>query len=152
MPKIVDNARGKLSLEKVTFENVLRNADTLRRGIQSAARRNKLSQSEHTGRVCQGCRPNENFKGGKRTPAFRFENRSKKNCEQCQSRGGGAARQAQKWCAPRRWRKKPFEARSVIKKLDDKKYDVTAEEPDIITGARIEPEKLKSGNVFSSKR
>ena len=45
-----------------------------------------------------------------------------------------------------------FEARSVIKKLDDKKYDVTAEEPDIITGARIKPEKLKIGECVFVKK
>ncbi|PWM86653.1 MAG: endonuclease MutS2 [Subdoligranulum sp.] len=151
--KIVDNARGKLSSEKVTFENVLRNADTLRREYKAqldeinslkASIQEEYAKAADQTRILKEER--ERLLSGSQIEAKRIVSNAKAEAEELLDKLKKMVR------AAALEEKSLFEARSVIKKLDDKKYDVTAEEPDIITGARIKPEKLKIGECVFVKK
>lgn len=108
MPKIVDNARGKLSLEKVTFENVLRNADTLRREYKAqldeinslkASIQEEYAKAADQTRILKEER--ERLLSGSKIEAKRIVSNAKAEAEELLDR-------LKKWCAPRRWRKKAF--------------------------------------------
>jgi len=151
--KIVDNARGKLSSEKVIFESVLRNADTLRREYKAqldeinslkASIQEEYAKAADQTRILKEER--ERLLSGSQIEAKRIVSNAKAEAEELLDKLKKMVR------AAALEEKSLFEARSVIKKLDDKKYDVTAEEPDIITGARIEPEKLKIGECVFVKK
>lgn len=151
--EITDNARSKLSAEKVSFENVLKNADTLRRQYKAqldelnsvkakteeeyakAANQSKLLKEER-----------ERLLSGSQIEAKRIISSAKAEAEELLDRLKKMVR------AAALEEKSLFEARSVIKKLDDKKYEVKDDESDIITGERVDRNRIKAGDkVFVKK-
>lgn len=151
--EITDNARSKLSAEKVSFENVLKNADALRRQYKAqldelnsvkakteeeyakAANQSKLLKEER-----------ERLLSGSQIEAKRIISSAKAEAEELLDHLKKMVR------AAALEEKSLFEARSVIKKLDDKKYEVKDDESDIITGERVDRNRIKTGDkVFVKK-
>lgn len=151
--EITDNARSKLSAEKVSFENVLKNADTLRR--QYKAQLDELNsvkaktEEEYAKAVNQSKllkEERERLLSGSQIEAKRIISSAKAEAEELLDRLKKMVR------AAALEEKSLFEARSVIKKLDDKKYEVKDDESDIITGERVDRNKIKIGDkVFVKK-
>ena len=151
--EITNTARANLSQEKKSFETILQNAENLRRKYESQLDelndKKAKTEEEYLKAVNQSKLlkdERDKLLSGSKIEAKRIISEAKANAEELL----GRLKQMVKAAALEE--KNLFEARSIIKKLDDKKYDIAEETPEVITGEKLEPSEIMIGmRVFVKK-